>query len=256
MTQLNPTSWNVSRESLQLPDIAVSFPTSLWVYVSYTDAFGYLKLCTLSLRKRYLKALLLLIFTFVPNCVLHLWILLFFSFVLGIWKWVMCFISTQKFSFCWKRICYWCCLWRRSYIYNNVCRIFIVMYTLYCLKYELLVTWIVMHWVLFCVFIMLLIIIYLHIFSCCCYFCVIFCVLVVILWFATRILCYHGNEQSISCFNLVIIVVGSVGLIHWLKITIVWVVYLHLLGIFCFEISEQKQAVVTDGFIVFLVLPW
>jgi hypothetical protein len=63
---------------------------------SYTNAFDYLKLCILPESRRHLKALLLLIFTFVPNCILRLWIFLFFSFVLGIWKSFMCFIWTHK----------------------------------------------------------------------------------------------------------------------------------------------------------------
>ena len=66
------------------------------VFRSYTNAFDYLKLCTLPESRRHLKALLLLIFTFVPNCILRLWILLFFSFVFGIWKSCMCFIWMHK----------------------------------------------------------------------------------------------------------------------------------------------------------------
>lgn len=63
---------------------------------SYTNTFDYLKLCTLPESRRHLKALIMLIFTFVPNCILRLWILLFFSFVLRIWKSFMCFIWTHK----------------------------------------------------------------------------------------------------------------------------------------------------------------
>jgi hypothetical protein len=63
---------------------------------SYTNAFDYLKLCTLPESRRHLKALLLLIFTFVPNFILRLWILLFFCFVLEIWKNFMCFIWTHN----------------------------------------------------------------------------------------------------------------------------------------------------------------